>query len=474
MPNSAATKHQHPDAALRQLRQQFFKTLLWPRVLRWTTIWLFVWGIAALLVRVSSTTPSARLLWGALGLALVGGLATWQAGRACPPSSALRAWLDERNQCGGLLMAAAEETIGEWDTPAVALPRLRWRNRQAWALLALASSFVALSLLVPTQWAGARGTQALDITREADQLKADLTTLQEAGALPADKAQALDQQLQQIQQEAAGNDPVKTWEALDQLDHALGQTAREAAQQTAQQQQQLNQAAALNEALQTGSQQLDQQTLTEALQTLAALSEQALQNEAQALPKELQQALKDGKLSAAQMQQMAQALQQKQGQLNQQLAKLAQTGLIKPGDLKQGATAGKRDNSGLAKHLAENAQKQPLSKTLGEWCEGDKDGNGEIKRGRGDAELDFGEMAKEDGAQFKQKTLPPAAVSELQNSQLIGLSSAAPTVQTSVTAHGALNQSTAGGGSAYTQTVLPRHKGAVKRYFNREAGVGKR
>lgn len=468
MPNSAATPLV-ATVAVNQLRRQFFKTLFWPRALRGATLWLFVWGVTCLIVRASSAAPTSRLLWGALGLVGALVIAVWQARRACPAEPALRAWLDERNHCGGLLMAAEENRVGEWPTPPVSAPRLRWRSRSAWGMLALASSFVALSLLVPTQLNSARGAQALDLTRETDQLKADLQTLQEAGALTEDKAQALSQQLQQIQHEASGDDPAKTWEALDQLNHALGQSAQEAAQQNAQQQQALNQAAALNEALQTGAKELKPATLTEAMQTLSTLTQQALQNDAQALPQALQQALQNGQLSPAQQQELAQALQNKQGQLNQQAAKLAsklaQAGLIKPGDLKQGATAGKRDNSGLAKHLAENAQKQPLSKTLGEWCEG---GKGGVSRGRGDAELDFGEMAKEDGAQFKQKTLPPAAVSELQNSELVGLSSAAPTVQASAAAHGALNHTSAGGGSAYTQSILPRHKGAVQRYFERK------
>lgn len=453
----------HAESALAQLRRQFLFTLICQHALRFGTFWLFAWGLGCLILRVITGLPRTQLLWGGLGLVAATGLALWQAWRQCPPAQALRAWLDQQNRCGGLLMAAGEGALGAWDLPRLSVPRLQWRNRQAVGMFALAVSFVVASLLMPVRLTNATATQALDITREAEQLKADLMTLQETEALTTEKAQSLEQQLQQVQHEAEGSDPAKTWEALDQLNEALGQTARDAAQQGAQQQQQLEQAAALAEALQTGANQLNEQTLTEAMQTLSALSQQALQNEASALPRELQQALRQGKLAAAQMQQLSQALQQGQGKLDQKLSKLAQSGLIKPGELKQGATAGKRDNSGLAKHLAENAQKQPLGQTVEEWCSG----KGGVSRGRADAELNFGEMAKEEGAKFKEKSLSPAGVSELQNSQLVGMSSAAPTAQTGVAAHGALNQTTAGGGSAYTQTVLPRHKGAVKRYFNR-------
>lgn len=471
MPDSATIQpndYAAVERALHHLRRQFMFTVFQQMALRWSALWLFGWGLACLIARVTLQVSTQRLLWGFAGVSGVLAVAAWHAWRQRPALSVLRAWLDQQNECGGLLLTASEGALGAWEVPTFTAPRLRWRNASAgaaWGRCALAVGFVAASLLLPVQLPSAQAERALDLSREAEQLKAEIAALQEAAALTPEKAQTLEQQLNQIQQEASGADPAKSWEALDQLNDALGQAAHDATQQSAQQQQALDQAAALTEALQTGAHQLNEQTLTEAMQTLSALTQQALQEEAQTLPRELQQALQSGKLNAEQLQQLGQALQQKQGKLNQQLTKLAQSGLIKPGDLKQGATTGKRDNSGLAKHLAEHAQKQPLSQTLGEWCE--NPGNGDISRGRADAALNFGEMAREEGAKFKEKILPPAAVSELQNSQLTGLSSAAPTVQTSVAAHGALNQTATGGGSAYTQTILPRHKGAVKRYFER-------
>ena len=79
------------------------------------------------------------------------------------------------------------------------------------------------------------------------------------------------------------------------------------------------------------------------------------------------------------------------------------------------------------------------------------------------------EGSDENGAKFKEKALPPGSVAGLQDSQLVGLSASAPEVQKgNLAAHGALNNSATGGGSAHTQTVLPKHKGAVKKYFDRK------
>jgi len=72
--------------------------------------------------------------------------------------------------------------------------------------------------------------------------------------------------------------------------------------------------------------------------------------------------------------------------------------------------------------------------------------------------------SSEKDARFKEKVLPPSSVAGLNDSQLVGLSASAPKTDASgVAAHGAAS----GGGSAYMQTLLPRHRGAVRRYFDR-------
>ena len=79
------------------------------------------------------------------------------------------------------------------------------------------------------------------------------------------------------------------------------------------------------------------------------------------------------------------------------------------------------------------------------------------------------EGSDESNAKFQEKALTPGSVAGLQDSQLVGLSASTPEVQKgSLAAHGALNNAAKGGGSAYTQTVLPKHKDAVKKYFDRK------
>jgi hypothetical protein len=146
------------------------------------------------------------------------------------------------------------------------------------------------------------------------------------------------------------------------------------------------------------------------------------------------------------------------------LSQSGQLRRINPNSLKGDAQANRRDNSGLARFLKENAEKMSVDEATLQWYAG----KGGVDRGRGDAAMTWTDGSSEKDARFKEKALPPSSVAGLNDSQLVGLSASAPTADTGgVAAHGALNSAASGGGSAYTQTILPRHRRAVKRYFDR-------
>ncbi len=72
---------------------------------------------------------------------------------------------------------------------------------------------------------------------------------------------------------------------------------------------------------------------------------------------------------------------------------------------------------------------------------------------------------------FKEETLPEAAVASLKRSQVLAVSRGKPGNEPpgGPAGSGALENATAGGGSANTQVILPRHRGTVERYFDRPA-----
>lgn len=92
-----------------------------------------------------------------------------------------------------------------------------------------------------------------------------------------------------------------------------------------------------------------------------------------------------------------------------------------------------------------------------------------MNRGPGAAKIAFGKGTKEDEIKFKEEALPDADVASLKRSQMLAVSRGTPTTEANVgtAGSGALEGAAGGGGSANTQVVLPRHRGAVERYFER-------
>jgi hypothetical protein len=77
--------------------------------------------------------------------------------------------------------------------------------------------------------------------------------------------------------------------------------------------------------------------------------------------------------------------------------------------------------------------------------------------------------SSEDNLKFKEDALPPS--SHLSDAQFVGVSKSAPKLSADDLSaeHGALASAQASGGSANTQVILPQHRQAIQRYFQRDA-----
>jgi hypothetical protein len=463
-PQSNSASH---DLSIRRFIRRLALLLAFKQSLTFVTIWFFIWGAVALVLRAASATPRRQLLWGAVGIAVAVIAAAAFSRKRLPSRDSVRALLDNRNDCGGLLMAGADADLGDWRIPEIRLPGLRWRKARSLGLSAASSAFVLISLLAPVRFATTDAARPMDVSREVENLSAQIEALKEAQVIEEAKAEALEQKLDQLGREASGEDPAKTWEALDHLNDAVEKAAKEAAETANARQERLARAEALAEGLMAGADQLDSKTMAEAMRTLGEMTRDAIkENESLAgdLSPETLEAIKSGSLKAEHLKGVSKALSQNRAALNQKLSKLSQSGMINPNSLKGGAQADRRDNSGLARFLKENAEKMSVDEATLQW----RQGKGGVDRGRGDAAMTWTNGSSEKDARFKEKVLPPSSIAGLNDSQLVGLSASAPTVNTSgVAAHGALNSAASGGGSAYTQTILPRHRGAVRRYFDR-------
>ena len=135
---------------------------------------------------------------------------------------------------------------------------------------------------------------------------------------------------------------------------------------------------------------------------------------------------------AQQLKQLLEALENNQGQLKNLAKLLGQKGLIPP-------------------NLADQF----------------KPGQGGINRGPGHAPLLYGNNSSEEGSEFEEQKLGLSV--PLEQAKLAGVTITAPKVTggEAILGKGALNTAQAGGGNALSAPVLPRHRGAVKRFFQR-------
>lgn len=164
--NSQSNSANHEQSVRRFIRRLALLLAL-KQSLTFVTIWLFVWGAAALILRATVAAPRKPLLWGAVGIAIAIAAAVVISRRQLPAANSVRALLDDRNDCGGLLMAGADADLGGWRMPEIALPRLRWQKSRAFAVLAASIAFVAISLIAPVRFATINAARPLDVGRKS-------------------------------------------------------------------------------------------------------------------------------------------------------------------------------------------------------------------------------------------------------------------------------------------------------------------
>ena len=452
------------NKTIRKFRTKMAALLILKKTLAVATVWGLVWGTVVIILRAAIGMPPLALLTGGIGLIFAIGCAVVLALRQIPSRTALRASLDKHSGAGGLVMAAETVELGNWrkQMPSIRLPRLRWRGGVSWARFAGAVLFVSISLLIPQRFVEISKAQPLDIREEIKQLADGIDVLKEEEIIELAEAEMLEEKLAQLQAEASGEDPVKTWESLDHLADTLSQESADAAEDALSETEHLTEAETLSEGLINEGSEMNAGLLADSMAALSGLVQDAAQENA-LLAAQLPDLKSDvDSLTLEQLKEISKALRFVKGDIYDQLVKLHEVNLIDLETLKACEKLGQCNSDGLAAFLAENAESMSIAQCIGGWRRG-------IGRGPGHAPMTWSDGATEEGAKFKAEALPLSNIASLESSELVGLSVAAPSVETSSlsTESGGLSGATAGGGSSFSQTVLPRHKGAVKRYFER-------
>ena len=456
------------NRAIREFRIKMAALLILRKVLFVATVWGLLWGTVVIVLRAAIGMPRSTLLAGGIALIIAVGWAVVAALRQLPGRTAARASLDKHSASGGLMMAAETADLGNWKNlvSVVRTPRLRWRGKVSWARFAGAVLFVCVSFLIPERFVEISRAQPLDIREEVNQIAAGIDVLKEEEIFELAQAETLEEKLAEVQAEASGEDPVKTWEALDHLTDLLSQESKETAEDALAATEHLTEAETLAEALINEGSEMEAGLLAESMMALSGLVQEAAKEDA-LLTSQLPEL--DGDLSSLtpeQLKAISAALRLSKGDISDRLANLNKVNLIELDTLKACEKLGECNSEGLAAFLAENSEKMAVSECVGLWC---RNALGAINRGPGHVPMTWSEGTSADGTKFKAEVLPLSNIASLEDSEVIGLSTAAPTVEKSgdTPRSGGLSGAAAGGGSSFTHTVLPRHKGAVKRYFER-------
>ena len=351
------------NKTIRKFRIKIAALLILKKTLAVATVWGLIWGTSVIVLRATVGLPPLTLLAGVIGLIVAIGYAVVLALRQIPKRTALRASLDKHNGAGGLMMAAETVELGNWrkQMPSINPPRLHWRGGVSWGRFAGAVLFVCISLLIPQRFVETSKARPLDIREEVKQLADGVDVLKEEEIIELAEAETLEDKLDQLQAEASGEDPVKTWETLDHLADTLSQESANAAQEALSKTERLTEAETLSEGLINEGSEMDAGLLAESMAALSGLVQEAAQENA-LLAAQLPDLKGDtNSLTLEQLKEISAALRLTKSDIYDQLMKLHEVNLIDLETLKACEQLGQYSSDGLAAFLAENTENMSVS-----------------------------------------------------------------------------------------------------------------
>jgi hypothetical protein len=455
----------HHDA-LKAFGRKLSLLLMLRGAVQWSTAWFFIWGAVVLAARLAHLAELPWLSLGLLGAVPLAAIAAAREYRRRFALSPVRAVYDELNRCGGIIMASENADLTAWENtlPRPSGPVLRWRAGRIMGMFTLSVVFVAVALLLPERMTMMAGSKPLQIGQLVSELKAEVETLKEEKILEPEKAEDTQKQLERLQEKSSAVDPNKTWEALDHIKESNSDLARQAAEEALTKTKSLTEAETLARALEMASDMgLGQDTATRFAQDLASMLKAAKLEEGllnASIPPELLSQLEN--MNRSDLNKLLSAIQFKKNTLGKTITNLAKLKFIDVKSLSQCKNAGICPNPlALAAFLCENTNASCCNAVIS-YCRGG------VTRGRGDAPMTWKDESTEQGTKFNEQVLPSS--DRLSDAQFVGVSRTAPELSGDevVAGHGALGSAAASGGSAHSQVILPRHKQAVQRFFNRQ------
>lgn len=383
-----------------------------------------------------------------------------------------RAWLDDRWQCGGLLMLSDDRWAGS--ALAVAAPRVLWFDRQLGVKLGVLACFLLGAILVPVS-EGTPKTPGFDLQPIVNTLAEEIEVLEEIEAIEPEEAENILKELERLANLARGDDPLTTWEALDHARKELDRLAEQAGEDLADQ-------SSRSSAIEEFASQLEQM-LERSPEGLTAEQSETMRRALEeldddSLPDSVRQALSELAESLSQQDQQqqreaAQRLCESAGQCSggamAGLERLGQSGMIDPSRIGQAAGDRQAARQALQDLMNQYSQGECEGGDLLAMIEGMCSGSGGISRGPGAAALTW----RDQPSTLEDAGFQPVAVDSnaIDQEQSVFLSDGAALPDGELTGSGssggAIDSSRAAESRSAVPVVLPRHREAVRRYFER-------
>ncbi|CAM2008068.1 hypothetical protein [Acanthopleuribacter pedis] len=446
----------------RYRRELFFG--LWRRAYFFHSVWWLpaaaCWVLGARLLQL---TPGFGFFF-LIALPVPMLTAWWAARRALPSSERLAADLDARYACGGLLLAHDQDGGESWadHLPEERVPKVSVRLGYSLPWTLVAWGFLAAMFLLPEVWFQTESAAPIMIQSQLVEKEQQINLLEEETLIERHEAEQLRKTLRQVRREAEQGNPAETWQALDAMQRTMDRQARtafqnrkqniEQAQMTAALGQRLNNSTLSDEAWQEAFE--DYQQWTSDLRADNAVFDQAFSEvgdlkgldraEAGAKLVELSRVVK---LSKEELEALRKRL--KEGKLGD-----ADTGVLVDGDLD--------GDEALAAYLAAAGSAPPSVRFLAP-------GGAGTSRGPGSVAIQWSGKTPDGKDPFEAVLLPEGASGRDNSSVRLAVGSEAPEADGRARSSGldGRNVATGGTGSANRQQVLPRHRAAVGRYFER-------
>lgn len=457
------------EAKIRGFALKLRLVFLARRTFLFAAIWLFFAGTTTLILRISTNLSlyllAALMLWAFIPIVLAAWLVDL---KRVPLLSSVRALFDSFNDCGGLLMATIETSIDPlWlkSLPGLKSPQVAWRWFSLLFLFLSAVIFAMFAILCPIPDLGLKPPLPLEIRTAVEDLNNRLKQLEDQAVIESNKVVEIKEELARLEKESTGQDPAKAWETLDSIKDSVAEIAKEALEKDMALSGNISEALSLSDiALDLQQSNTSQEMYEDVMRELGDMIKgQAMEALlAGKLPQDLLEAVADGRLTPEQLRMLTKMLKTCNANCQSKVLNLANMKWLE-GNFKlvKGNGAGCDTNALLALLASGNCSSTSMENGL--------PGRGGVGRGRGDAPMTWQDDTSETGVSFKEQALPPSLALDLKNASRVGVSRAAPTTiaQKEAVASSALMATGEASGDSRSQTILPRHRGVVRRFFER-------